>query len=466
MKVKSRLLINYIIIFLITTGIAVLSFFLLGIASLFLEDSLVKNKYPAASLMKDDISMIEYADVVDNNGGVQIIDSDHRIIFSKGINTFSKNNLTASEFTEFLEYSQSIDRKYSYSIAYNETHGFWLIVCFPTSLRIDFNITHNDLYNSSDTGAVSFYILTVIALYSLMLIISALIYSKISSSNFTVPLQKLQYYAKQIKSGNYSARADFKADDEFMHLESSLNEMADNIQKEIMLRKKSEEIRRQMTMGIVHDLKNPLAVASGYAQYLIDHPEQINEDYLHVIFQNSKRADSLLNSLFDLSKLESADYTIDMKKTDLCEYLRIKAADFINHFETEGFKYRFDIPEKEIFAFIDTKEMDKVFNNLFENVLFHNETGTEITVKLYESDEDVRIEIADDGKGIDKELADKIFQPFTKADTSRNSSSGGSGLGLAIVSKIIELHNARITLESAAGKGCRFIIDIPGAGKI
>ena len=411
--------------------------------------------------MKDDITLIDYTDVIDNNGGLQIIDSEHRIIFSKGINNFDKNNLTASEFTEFLEQSQSIRRKYSYSIAYNEDKAFWLIVSFPTSLRIDFNITHNDLYNSSDTGIVIFYILTVIALYVFMLIISALIYSKISAADFTIPLQNLQNYAQKIKSGDYLARADLKADDEFMDLESSLNEMADNIRKEISLRKKSEEIRRQLTLSIVHDLKNPLAVTSGYAQYLISNPDQINEDYLKAIYQNSERADSLLNSLFELSKLESADYTLDMKKTDICEYLRIKASEFINDFEASDFKYEFHIPEKEIFADIDEKEMDKVFNNLFENALIHNEAGTKITVKLYEYNEYVRIEISDDGKGIDKKLSSEIFMPFIKADKSRNSSSGGSGLGLAIVSQIVELHDGNISLISDTGKGCTFYIDSP-----
>lgn len=463
MKVKNRLLMNYIAVFLITTVIAVISFLLLGTASLFLEDSLVKNKYTADSLMTDEISDIEYTEIVDKNGGIQIIDSEHRIIFSRGINTFPENSLTTSEFTRFLELSQSIDRKYSYSIAYNENKNFWLVVSFPTSLRIDFNITHNDLYNSSDTRSVIFYILTVIALYAFMLVISALIYSKVSASTFTHPLQKLQHHAQKIRSGDYSARADFKSDDEFMDLESSLNEMADNIQYEMALRKKSEETRRQLTLSIVHDLKNPLAVVSGYAQYLISHPDQVNEDYLKAIYQNSNRADSLLNSLFDLSKMESADYMLDIKSTDLCEYLRIRASDFISDFEASGFKYEIDIPEKEIFADIDEKEMDKVLNNLFENALIHNEAGTRITLKLCEYDRFIRIEIADDGKGIDPKLADQIFLPFIKADKSRNSSSGGSGLGLAIASKVIERHNGKITLESETGRGSRFFIDIPRA---
>ena len=165
MKLKNRLLFNYVSIFLITTLIAISAYFLFNLMSVYLEDSLVKNKYTANSLMKNNISDIDYSEVLSNNGGIQVINSDYRIIFSKGINTFPRTQLTISEWTDFLIRSQDIRRQYSFSVAYNENETFWLVVTFPTSIRIDFNITHNRLYNSSDSTAVVAVIAAIISVY-------------------------------------------------------------------------------------------------------------------------------------------------------------------------------------------------------------------------------------------------------------------------------------------------------------
>ncbi len=190
--------------FVITSVIAVIAVYFLGFASDLLENSLVKNKHTAYSIMKDDISDIEYYEILNNNGGIQVINSEYKIILSKGIDNFPKNELTASEFTEFISQSQAVNRKYSYSIAYNENKKFWLIVTFPTSIRIDFNITHNSLYRSADTGAVIWFILIIIIVYILLLTVSTIIYSRLTAVSFTRPLSILKKYTNKVKRGLFS----------------------------------------------------------------------------------------------------------------------------------------------------------------------------------------------------------------------------------------------------------------------
>jgi signal transduction histidine kinase len=110
---------------------------------------------------------------------------------------------------------------------------------------------------------------------------------------------------------------------------------------------------------------------------------------------------------------------------------------------------------------IDTKEMDRVIDNIYENALQYNERGTEITLELKDLGESVQIIIKDNGIGIPKAYAESIFQPFVRTDHSRNSETGGSGLGLAIVYKIIKLHHGEIRLDSDTEKGCSFTISLP-----
>lgn len=461
MKLKNRLLLNYISIFLITTLIAVSAYFLFSLTSVNLEKTLVKNKYTAHSLMKDSISDIAYSDVISNNGGIQVIDSNYKIIFSEGINTFPKKQLTVSEWTDFLTRSQDIRRQYSFSVAYNEREQFWLVVTFPTSIRIDFNITHNRFYNSADSTSVVAVITIIISIYVLLLIISTLLYSRMSASIFTKPLAALQKSADQLRKGDYSTRSNLRLNNEIGDLENAFNEMADQIQQEINLRKKSEYSRKQLTLDIAHDLKNPLAIIMGYAEYCLNNPDKINEKHIQSIYQNSYRADTLIKNLFELSKLDSPEYKLNTIKTDLSEYLRSKMADYISMLESSDFSYEFDIPEYEIYVDMDRSAMDRVINNLMENTLRYNKSGTKLSLKLQKVGDQAEITFTDDGVGIPSDLNEEIFNPFVRADSSRNSESGGSGLGLSIVDKIVRMHNGTISLVSDIGKGCRFIIGLP-----
>ena len=155
MKVKNRFLLYYVLMFLITTVIAFVAFVGLSLLSSRLEDSLVKNRYTAESLMKNSIEAIDYQDVVVNHGGIQVVDSRYQVILSQGIAPYPLNQkiLTKGQFTEFLRESQSIHREFSYDIAYNEKEDFWLIVSFPTSIRVDFSVTQNRNYESVDSGS-------------------------------------------------------------------------------------------------------------------------------------------------------------------------------------------------------------------------------------------------------------------------------------------------------------------------
>lgn len=461
MKVKNQFLINYIIVFIITTVIAALLCIILGFFSAKIESSLVKNKYTASALMKDDIQKINYEDVIKNNGGLQVISNEFKVILSKGNVNITKEQLTVTEFTKLLEQSQSIGRKYSYSIAYNEKMKFWLIVTFPTSLRIDFNITHNKLFPSSDSDMVNKVIVGIAAAYLVMLILSAFIYSRLTAIAVTNPLKKLKLNADRLSNADYSSRVDLRLKNEIGELGQAFNKMADQIQNEIRNREKSEDIRKQITLDIAHDLKNPLSVIMGYAEYCLNNQTQNNENYLDIIYQKSSRVNVLINKLFELSKLESTEYKLDKQSCDLAEYLRMKCADMIPILEAAAFEYNFNIPDEEVSIQLDTKEMDRVIDNILENAICYNERGTRIALELEDLGENVRIIISDNGVGIPRAYSDRIFQPFERADKARNSETGGSGLGLAIVYKIVKLHNGEIKLDSDLGQGCVFTIILP-----
>ena len=119
------------------------------------------------------------------------------------------------------------------------------------------------------------------------------------------------------------------------------------------------------------------------------------------------------------------------------------------------------MPEEEVYARYDPELFASVINNLISNALAYNPEGTRIRVTVIPEDAEIRIEIADNGIGIPRELWSTIFDPFVRGDESRTTASGGTGLGLSIAKKNVEKMGGSLLLESREGEPTVFIIRIP-----
>ena len=465
-KMQRGFLAHYGLMLVLSAFVGFIAFMALDFAGSILSTTLVKNQYHAQNLLKDDYREIETSGIVENGGGVQVVNEDYQIVLSKGLVVFEKTVLTPDEFTSFLTGSHAVGVPYGHDIAYSSIGRYWLIVTFPTSLRIDFALAHNSLYPSKDANAVGGVIIAAAIFYLLLLSLAALLSSRLTAMTVTAPLQKLCQCTRRLKTGDYSTRVELKLKNEFLELQEAFNDMAQMLQEEKAKREQAEANRKQLVLDISHDLKNPLASILGYAEYGLQHPSIMSSDgqaWLKAIESNGQRANALITGLFELSKLESPEYRMAKVRIDLCEYLRAMAAQAINAIELAGFSYEFDLPDVEVSILADTKELDRVFQNLIQNALQYNPKGTLITLSLQLMEQYAEITFSDNGIGMAQALSQTIFHPFVRADAARNSKSGGTGLGLAIVEKIITLHGGNIQLKTAPKQGCTFLIKLPKA---
>ncbi|OFV70788.1 HAMP domain-containing histidine kinase [Acetobacterium wieringae] len=461
-KISNQFLSSYLFVFLLTTMVTTLAVVLLSFASGLIEGRLVKERYPARAIIKEDYTQIDASAVVKNGGGVQVVNKDYQVVYSEGLDTIGKSQLSAEEFTAFL--MESSDQPYHYDIVYQPQGEYWLIVTFPTSIRLSFSVVHNPAAVPDDMAMASKVIAAISLIYLTILALLASGYSRFMAAQITEPLHQLSEGTRLLRAGDYSARVDLKLKNEFANLQETFNDMAARIEQEMTLRKKSENDRRRLILDISHDLKNPLASIQGYTELCMkkkDLSEQERREYLQAIYQNSHRANLLLADLFELSQMDSPQFLLKPVEIEVCEYLRQICGALIPPLEQAGFQYEFDIPEKNIPVRLDPPRFSRIFQNLTDNAVRYNRPGTVISVSLREEKADVVICFADDGCGIPNHLVEDIFKPFVRVDDARNSKTGGSGLGLAIAKKIARAHQGDLTLDIKYNNGSAFMIRIP-----
>lgn len=220
-----------------------------------------------------------------------------------------------------------------------------------------------------------------------------------------------------------------------------------------------EEKERQLTYDrernlllsdIAHDIKTPITTLCSYSKALSDDLVQGEKrrEYLDAIYSKSMRMDELITLLFEYVKMDSGGFILHREECDLGELLRECTAAMYADFEDHDITLRAQIPETPILCSVDKIQMIRAVTNLLTNAVRYGRKGGTVLVKLAE----YTITVADDGIEIDEELAEHIFEPFSRGDKAR-STSGGSGLGLSIASRIIEMHGGELKLNRDYGHG-------------
>ena len=164
---------------------------------------------------------------------------------------------------------------------------------------------------------------------------------------------------------------------------------------------------------------------------------------MQAIYAKSMRMSDLITLLFEYVKLDSTGFELHKEKGDIGELLRENVAILYSDFEERGIELLVDIPETDFPFDMDKIQMGRAISNILTNMVRYNESGNIVSVRLSES---YRIRIADNGVPITDELAEHIFEPFSRGDEAR-STTGGTGLGLSIANKIVQMHGGILKLE-------------------
>ncbi|MBC3889754.1 PAS domain-containing protein [Acetobacterium paludosum] len=236
------------------------------------------------------------------------------------------------------------------------------------------------------------------------------------------------------------------------------------ILEDITLLKSLENMRRDFIANVSHELKTPITTIKGFIETIqvnkIDDPETLDHFY-SIISEESDRLSRLVSDILVLSQLENKSgfekkaecLRLDQEIAQIFDILKLSA-------EEKKISMRL-FCEKPITLSFMPDEFRQMMINLIDNAIKYSEPQKAIEVILTQDDEEVRIEVRDQGYGIPTKDIDRIFERFYRVDKSRSKEKGGTGLGLAIVKHIIYNNHGKIEVNSKLGKGTTFIIHLP-----
>ncbi|MBX7225326.1 MAG: sensor histidine kinase [Chitinophagales bacterium] len=223
-----------------------------------------------------------------------------------------------------------------------------------------------------------------------------------------------------------------------------------NKNKQIRELKKLETYRREFVGNVSHELKTPIFNALGYIETLLDgiEDEKMERDYLQKAAANIERLETIVTDLLEVSKFESGQMKLHKACFDIVELTQKVFYQYEIQAEEHDVTLKIEGQPKEVLVFADPNRILQVLENLISNSIKYGKIGGTTIVRFVDLEEQMLIEVSDNGPGIDEKDIPRLFERFFRTDKGRSRKMGGTGLGLSIVKHIIEAHEQTINIRS------------------
>ena len=283
------------------------------------------------------------------------------------------------------------------------------------------------------------------------------------------PLGSLTLALSRVKEGIYGEKIEYKSKDEIGYLAETFNTMSTTIKQKEEEAKKIEIAKDEFLAMITHELKTPLVPIQGYADILLDgHLGQLNKsqkERIEIIKQSSASLLQLISDLLDAQKLDLGQLRIKAEVNNLKSTIEKTMSVMAPQTMADQIELAHNV-KRDIFGLYDGERITQVLTNLIKNAIkaVQPKTG-KVEILVDDSQNDIKISVRDNGKGIPMDAIDKIFKKFYQVDTSTTREKGGSGLGLSICKGIVEAHGSEIRVESELGHGSTFTFTLQKSQK-
>ena len=226
-------------------------------------------------------------------------------------------------------------------------------------------------------------------------------------------------------------------------------------------REQAEQMRREFTANVSHELKTPLTSISGMAEIMKDGlvKQEDVRGFAADIYQESQRLIRLVEDILHLSRLDEGGGGLERQEIDLLDLARAVE----DRLQSTAKQHQVELELTGDHAAIQglPSVVEEMVYNLCDNAIKYNRPGGEASVRVEDGADAVTVTVSDTGIGIPPEDRERVFERFYRVDKSHSKAIGGTGLGLSIVKHGAALHNAQVELDSAPGKGTTVRLRFP-----
>lgn len=274
----------------------------------------------------------------------------------------------------------------------------------------------------------------------------------------TMPLAEVMAAADAVAEGDLSVRVgEDGRDNQFAKLAHSFNRMTAELQR-------SDQLRRNLTADVAHELRTPLHIIQGNLEGLLDGVYEPTAEQIGGTLEETRMLARLVDDLHILSQAEAGQLPLHLEAVAVPELL----ADVETSFSGQAAAKNIDLTVQvegdpaDLVIMGDMDRLDQVLSNLLVNSLRYTPQGGEVALRASRLDNTVQITVTDTGAGIPAEEQPFIFERFWRGDVSRSHAEGaGAGLGLAIAKQLVAAHGGTIAASDRATGGTCFTISIP-----
>lgn len=294
------------------------------------------------------------------------------------------------------------------------------------------------------------FILNQYVYIGVIVIVISLVVAFFLAKSISKPIVDMKDEANKLAQGDYDVKFETKSFSEINDLASTLDDATNKLSK-------IDELRKDLIANVSHDIKTPLTMIKAYAEMIKDisgdDPEKRNE-HLDVILQETEYLNKLVSDMSELSKLQSGVIVLNKYNFDLKECTDNVILLLNQIIKEKNIDLKLNLVESVIYA--DEIKISQVIYNYISNALKYSEDGSEISISIIDSEDEVKFEVKDNGQGISEEALPYIWDRYYKVDKNFNRSVNSTGLGLAISKAILEAHKAKYGVESTLNEGSSF----------
>ena len=431
---KKKITLNLIVTAIFT---AIITMICMNVIYFYLFDKQVKKdlRNTAQTLQETGVfnKSAKIPDISVENMRITWIDTDGTVLYdNENDETILENHLNRPEVKEAISNGEGDSDRQSATMD-AKTYYHAILLDDGTILRV----------STSARSIMNIFVSSIPSMLIVMIVIAGVcvILANKLTKNLMAPIEKV--------SNDLENAATIQSETEYKELVPFLNTI--RLQHESVLA--AVKSRQDFTANVSHELKTPLTAISGYAELIennmVDEKQRIG--FAGEIRKNADRLVSLINDIIRLSELDHSDDTKGFEQVDLCKIAKECVDNLGVSAAKQNIQLNFDGTECKMHG--NSHMLVELVENLCQNAIRYNNPGGTVNVTVHKLGGKTVLTVEDNGIGIPKDQQERVFERFYRVDKSRSKETGGTGLGLAIVKHIVELHDAKITLDSEVGHG-------------